>query len=60
MKTQMCLVKLKVIMVVTKQRKMVAYMYTHTFVVQQLPRSQRIDLNIYVMMKAFEKTWSII
>jgi hypothetical protein len=29
-------------------------------VVQQLPRSQRIDLNIYVMMKAFEKTWSII
>jgi hypothetical protein len=56
MKTQMCLVKLKVIMVVTKQRKMVAYMYTHTFVVQQLPRSQRIDLNIYVMMKAFEKT----
>jgi hypothetical protein len=60
MKIQMCLVKLKLIRVVMKQQKMAAYMYTHIFVVQQLPRSQRIDSNIYVMMKVFEKTWSII
>ncbi len=60
MKIQECLVKLKLIMVVTKQQKMVAYMYTHTFVFQQLPRSQHIDSNTYVMMQAFEKTWSII
>jgi hypothetical protein len=56
MKIQECLVKLKLIMVVTKQQKMVAYMYTHTFVFQQLPRSQHIDSNTYVMMQAFEKT----
>ncbi len=56
----MCLVKLKLIMVVTKQQKMVAYTYRHfcDLVIPQIPNTLIQTLRDNESFQ--ENTWSII